>query len=159
MLPWVPSAVMSVSQVEMSEPGSMNNENWRAGSIISGWLTWMSLRKFKSICMNMMMSSNGNIFHVTGHLCREFTGDRWIPCTKDSFWQSFGVFFDLRLIEGLSKQSGGRWFEMPSRPLWRHCNESHVHCTGEANMFWSISLNAWHSLNAWRIINFQLWDT
>ena len=29
-----------------------------------------------------MMSSNGNIFRVTGHLCLEFTGDRWIPRTK-----------------------------------------------------------------------------
>ena len=25
---------------------------------------------------NMMTSSNGNIFRVTGHLCREFTGHR-----------------------------------------------------------------------------------
>ena len=32
----------------------------------------------------MMMSSNGNIFRVTGHLCGEFTGDRWIPRTKAS---------------------------------------------------------------------------
>ena len=30
-----------------------------------------------------------NIFRVTGHLCGEFTGHRWIPCTKASdaeFW-------------------------------------------------------------------------
>ena len=32
----------------------------------------------------MMMSSNGNIFRVTGHLCGEFTGPRWIPHTKAS---------------------------------------------------------------------------
>ena len=32
--------------------------------------------------------------------------------------RSFGVFFDLRL----SKQSRRRWFEAPSRSLWRHCN-------------------------------------
>ena len=30
----------------------------------------------------MMTSSNGNIFHVTGPLCGEFTGHRWIPLTK-----------------------------------------------------------------------------
>ena len=30
----------------------------------------------------IMTSSNGNIFRVTGPLCGEFTGDRWIPCTK-----------------------------------------------------------------------------
>ena len=32
----------------------------------------------------MMTSSNGNIFRVTGHLCGEFTGPRWIPRTKAS---------------------------------------------------------------------------
>ena len=31
---------------------------------------------------NMMTSSNGNIFRVTGPLCEEFTGHRWIPHTK-----------------------------------------------------------------------------
>ena len=30
----------------------------------------------------MMMSSNGNIFRVTGPLCGEFTSHRWIPRTK-----------------------------------------------------------------------------
>ena len=33
---------------------------------------------------HMMTSSNGNIFRVTGHLCKEFTGPRWIPLTKAS---------------------------------------------------------------------------
>ena len=33
---------------------------------------------------HMMTSSNGNIFRVTGHLCGEFTGPRWIPRTKAS---------------------------------------------------------------------------
>ena len=33
---------------------------------------------------NMMTSSNENIFRVTGHLCGEFTGPRWIPHTKAS---------------------------------------------------------------------------
>ena len=32
----------------------------------------------------MMTSSNGIIFRVTGHLCGEFTGPRWIPRTKAS---------------------------------------------------------------------------
>ena len=42
-----------------------------------------------SIIHVMMTSSNGNIFRVTGHLCGEFTGPRWIPRTKVSdpeFW-------------------------------------------------------------------------
>ena len=33
---------------------------------------------------DMMASTNGNIFRVTGHLCGEFTGPRWIPRTKAS---------------------------------------------------------------------------
>ena len=32
----------------------------------------------------MMTSSNGSIFRVTGPLCGEFTGHRWIPPTKAS---------------------------------------------------------------------------
>ena len=32
----------------------------------------------------MMTSSNGNIFRVTGPLCGEFTGHRWIPRTNAS---------------------------------------------------------------------------
>ena len=56
---------------------------------------WMSLYDRFSYCGSicaflycylkfMMTSSNGNIFRVTGHLCREFTGPRWIPHTKAS---------------------------------------------------------------------------
>ena len=40
---------------------------------------------------NMMMSSNENIFRVTGHLCREFTGPRWIP-RKRPVTRSFDVW-------------------------------------------------------------------
>ena len=32
----------------------------------------------------MVTSSNGNIFRITGHLCGEFTGHRWIPRTMAS---------------------------------------------------------------------------
>ena len=50
---------------------------------------------------------------VTG----EFPAQR--PVTR-----SFGVFFDLRPNKRLSKQWWGWWFETPSRPLWRHCNDT-----------------------------------
>ena len=69
--------------------------------------------------IHMMTSSNGNIFRVTGHLCGEFTGPRWIPCTKASDAELY-VFFDLRLNKRLSKQWWGWWFETLSHPLWRH---------------------------------------
>ena len=68
-----------------------------------------------------MTSSNGNIFRVTGHLCEEFTGPRWIPSQKP-VTRSLDVFFDLRPNKRLSKQSWGWWFGTPSRSLWRHCN-------------------------------------
>ena len=65
----------------------------------------------------MMTTSNGNIFRVTGPLCGEFTGQRWIPHTKP-VTRSFDVYFDLCLNRRLSKHSWGWWFETPSRPLW-----------------------------------------
>ena len=49
---------------------------------------------------------------VTG----EFPSQR--PVTRN-----FDVFFDLRLNKWLNKQSWGWWFETPSRPLRRHCND------------------------------------
>ena len=45
----------------------------------------------------------------------EFPAQR--PVTR-----SFDVFFDLLLNKRLNKQSIRRWFETPSRSLWRHCN-------------------------------------
>ena len=72
--------------------------------------------------LNLMMTSwNGNIFRVTGHLCGEFTGLRWIPRTKASDAELW-CFFDVRLIKRLSKHSRGWWFETLSHPLWRHRN-------------------------------------
>ena len=43
-----------------------------------------------------MTASNGHIFRVTGHLCGDFTGPRWIPNTKP-VTRRFDVFFDVRL--------------------------------------------------------------
>ena len=52
--------------------------------------------KVRSNLWNMMTSSNGNIFRVTGHLCGEFTGPRWIPRTRASDAELW-CFCDLRL--------------------------------------------------------------
>ena len=71
-----------------------------------------------------MTSSNGNIFRVIGHLCGvpgEFPAQRQVT-------RSFNVFFDLRLNKRLSKQWWGWWFETPSHPLWRHCEEFELQC-------------------------------
>ena len=55
-------------------------------------------------CIFIMMTlSNGNIFRVAGHLCREFTSHWWIPHTKTSDaelwingWVNNGEYGDLR---------------------------------------------------------------
>ena len=59
---------------------------------------------------NMMKSSNGKNFRITD----PYTGHRSIPLTKAS---------DLRLNKWSCKQPRRRWFETPSRSLWRHCNK------------------------------------
>ena len=65
----------------------------------------------------MMTSSKGNIFHVTGPLCGEYTGHRKRPATRN-----FDVFFDRLLNKRLSKHSQGWSFETQSHSLGRHCN-------------------------------------
>ena len=45
------------------------------------------------------------------------------PTQRPVTW-SFGVFFELRLNQQLSKQWGRRWFETPSCSLWHYCNDS-----------------------------------
>ena len=70
--------------------------------------------------LQMMTSSNGNIFRVIGPLCGEFTGPSEFP-TKRPVTRSFDVFFDLSLNKRLSKQWWGWWFETQSCPLWRQC--------------------------------------
>ena len=69
----------------------------------------------------MVTSSNGNIFRVTGPLCRELTGPGEFPAQRP-VTRSLDVFFDLRLYKRLSKQSWGWWFQTPSFSLLRHCN-------------------------------------
>ena len=59
------------------------------------------LKQFHALCHRscteelsrvlMMTSSNGNIFRVTGHLCGEFTGPRWIP--YKGLWRGALIFF------------------------------------------------------------------
>ena len=71
---------------------------------------------------NMMTSSNGNIFRVTG-LCAGNSPVTGKFPTQRPVTRSFDVFFDLLLDKRLSKQSWGWWFETPSCPLWRYFND------------------------------------
>ena len=62
-------------------------------------------------------------FRVTGPLCGEFTGHRWIPSQRP-VTRSFDVSCDLCLNKRLSKQSWSWWFVTPSRSLWYQCHVS-----------------------------------
>ena len=73
---------------------------------------------------NMMTSSNGTFSRVTGPLCGEFTGHRWIPRTKTSDAELWCFLGAAPWIYDWLKQSRGWWSGMPSRSLWRHCNEA-----------------------------------
>ena len=69
--------VFQVKAYTSQGPGPWSNRHpFRTFGQCKSWLL---------MCQSYMMtSSNGNIFRVTGHLCGEFTGPRWIPCTKAS---------------------------------------------------------------------------
>ena len=71
----------------------------------------------------MMMSSNGNIFRITGSLCGEFTGHRWIPLTKAS---------DAKLLcfhwSSIEKTIETPVIETPLCSLWHQCNGRLLFC-------------------------------
>ena len=94
---------------------SITNFHWLSNSIevlLVGWAAGIQIVLY----LTPWWSWNGNIFHVTGPLCGEFTGHRWLVTRRSD------VFFDLCLNKCLSKQSWGWWFEMPSPSLWHYCN-------------------------------------
>ena len=74
------------------------------------WTIWTSLSAVRERPLNL----NTHSLTLTGGF----------PLQSLVRW-SFDVFFDLRLNKWLSKQSGPRWFETPSRSSWRPCNGQH----------------------------------
>ena len=94
---------------------------WRANVAILTDVSYRQDSENNDKCM--MTSSNGNTFRVTGPLCWKVTGEfrSQRPVTR-----SFDVFFDLHLNKRLSIQSWSWWFETPSCPLWRHCNDHDI---------------------------------
>ena len=81
------------------------------------WL-WCYIKHVQSRWRHQMET----FFCVTGRLCGEFTGHRWIP-TQRPMRRSFDVFFDLWLNKRSSKHSWGWWCETPWRSLWRQFND------------------------------------
>ena len=85
---------------------------------VSGWTV-----QLHCIVNNMMTSSNGNIFRVTGPLRGNPSVTGGFPHKCQRRWAL--IFCNLRLNRWLSKQSGRQWFEMLSRSLtslwWKPC--------------------------------------
>ena len=79
------------------------------------WIPWW--RHQMEIFSELLVICAGNS-PVTGELPAQR------PVTR-----IFYVFFDLCLDKRLSKQTGGWWFETPSRPSWRHCNDMNLGVT------------------------------
>ena len=106
---------------------------WPMTRLIQGWciLTCIAdpFSQFQRlhIHISMMTSPNGDLFRVTGPLCRESTGDQWIALTKTSNAELWCFLWSApeQTAEETIKTPG---FETPSRSLWRHCNVSYFTC-------------------------------
>ena len=100
------------------------NTTWKYDFIIQ-----VFSRTRQAVCSNRTSSW----WRVTGPLCGEFTGHRWIPLTKASDVE-LCCFLWSALNKLLSKQSWGWWFETPSRSLWRYCNVDVLWLVGAGDM-------------------------
>ena len=74
----------------------------------------------------MMESSNRNVFRLTRPLCGEFIDHRCIPLTLASDAEIW-CFLWSAPEQTVHQTSRRRWFETPSRSLWRHSNATN-HC-------------------------------
>ena len=90
---------------------NISKSHWNMGRVLRNEdLTWW---RHQMETFSALLGLCSGYSHVTG----EFPAQK--PVTR-----SFGAFFDLCLIQKMSKRWRRRWFETPSRSLWRHCNES-----------------------------------
>ena len=85
------------------------------------WRVHISFYAGRALALRTMTPSNRSIALLAicagnSSVTDEFSAQR--PVTR-----SFDVFFDLLLNKRMSKQWWGLWFETPSHPLWRHCND------------------------------------
>ena len=69
-----------------------------------------------SLICNRVIHDDSSYWHIFW-----VTVPRWIPL-KRPVTRSFEVFVDVRLNKQLRKKSICRWFQIPWRSLWRHCN-------------------------------------
>ena len=74
---------------------------WRVTYHASLWQpASFAVVKLKLVLIHMMTSSSGNIFRVSGPLCGEFTGHRWIPLPKASEAELWCFLWSVPWING-----------------------------------------------------------
>ena len=73
---WKSPFVSASTAFTMSSPYTETNERGHSTQAFYCWYRMLIKLCAVYFMKIMMTSSNGNIFRVTGHLCREFTGDR-----------------------------------------------------------------------------------
>ena len=76
--------MFSFDDVIMLTKDTLSFEQLHLKMSFAKWRLFLLRPQWCYLIIHMMTASNGNIFRVTGHLCGEFTGPRWIPHTKAS---------------------------------------------------------------------------
>ena len=71
----------------------------------------------------MMTSSNGNIFRITGPLCGEFTGERWIPRTNGQWRRTLIFSLISAWINGWVNNCEAGYLRRHHVHNWRHYSE------------------------------------
>ena len=74
----------------------------------------------------MMTSSNGYIFRVSGHLCREFTGHQCLPHTKASDPELWYFFICSQIHGWVNNREAGDLRPRPRYTLWSHLDKCGV---------------------------------
>ena len=71
--------------------------------------------------LSFMMTSSNRHFSALLAFCENLPVTSAFPSQR-SVTRGIDIFFDLHLNKRLSKTPRRRWFETPSRSLWRNCN-------------------------------------
>ena len=86
-------------------------------------MTYMTSHALRAFVSSMMTAPNGNIYRVTGPLCGEFSGHRWIPLTKNSdaeLWYFRRAHYDVTVMDDkVTNQMWSLWWLLVTS---RHCH-------------------------------------
>ena len=120
-------ALRRTSLLSMAQPGTTNNEIWikiqnsSFKNSLENVVCKLVAILCRPQCVNkgfwtptlwfMVTSWNGNIFRITGPLCGEFTGLRWIPHTKASDAELSCFFFIGALLNAWVNTRGAGDFK------------------------------------------------